>query len=62
MAIVHILLPKITPGENMGDYKTLTACVEWLEKLGGGSTWENEMDAVQKDHCASIISSTTRLF
>ena len=62
VAIVHVLLPKIAPGENVGDYKTIAASVEWLGKIGGGTTWENEMDAVQKDHCATIISSTTRLF
>ena len=56
-----ILLPKIALGEKVGDYKTMVACVEWLWKLVGGTTWEAEIDAIIDEHCATIIISSTRL-
>ena len=61
-AIIHILLPNIAPGEKVGDHKTMAACVEWLGKLRGETTWEDEMDEILKDHCATIMSTSTRLF
>ena len=62
VAIVSVLLPKISPGQKVGDYKTMSVCVEWIQNIGGGMTWEIEMDAVNKQHCAAIMSKRSRLF
>ena len=47
VAIVKVLLPKIAPTEKLKDYKTMASCVKWLGELAGGTTWVDEMKALQ---------------
>ena len=47
VAIVKVLLPKIAPTEKLKDYKTVSNCVKWLDKLAGGTTWVDEMKQLQ---------------
>ena len=43
VAIVKVLLPGINPWAKSNDYKTMGACVKWLQELAGGTTWRDEM-------------------
>lgn len=50
MAIVKVLLPKIAPELKLKDFTTLQKCKEWLGELAGGTTWVDEMKALEELH------------
>ena len=56
LSIIKVLLPKIAPTEKVGDYKTMKKCNEWLGNLAGGSTWEEEMKAIETQFTESILA------
>ena len=47
IAIVKVLLPKISPTEKMKDYSSLKKCTKWLGELASGTTWADEMEAMK---------------
>ncbi len=49
VAIVKVLLPRIAPDEKVADYSTMKACIKWLGTLARGTTWEDEMKAVEEE-------------
>ena len=52
VAIVRVLLPRVAPDKKVGDYINKGPCMNWMMSLAGGTTWETEMEAVDKEHNA----------
>ena len=48
LAIVKILMPKVAPKLKLADYTTLKTCTKWLGELAGGTTWVDEMKAMEE--------------
>ena len=61
-SIVKVLLPRVAPDKIWSGHKGMKKGKEWLHSLAGGTTWDLEMEALIKDHTASAIASTGRLF
>ena len=49
VAIVQVLLPRIAPKDKVADYSTMKACNKWLGTLARGTTWDDEMKAVEEE-------------
>ena len=47
VAIVKVLMPKVAPTLKLGDFTTLKSCTKWLGDLVGGTTWVDEMNAME---------------
>jgi hypothetical protein len=47
VAIVKVLMPKVAPTLKLGDFTTLKSCTKWLGDLAGGTTWVDEMKAME---------------
>ena len=63
IAIVRVLLPRIAPNEKMKDYDGMGKCVRWLGGLSGrGTTWEDELKEVAKEHREAFVATNTPLF
>jgi len=60
--IVKMLLPRVDPKNKLSEYKTMGLCIEWLMKLAGDTTWETEMQALEKEYCAAIVATQPILF
>ncbi len=48
LAIVKVLMPKVAPTLKLADYTTLKTCTKWLGELAGGTTWVDEMKAMEE--------------
>ena len=48
LAIVKVLMPKVAPTLKLADYTTLKTCTKWLGELAGGTTWVEEMKAMEE--------------
>ena len=48
LAIVKVLMPKVAPTLKLSDYTTLKTCTKWLGELAGGTTWVDEMKAMEE--------------
>jgi hypothetical protein len=47
VAIVKVLMPKVAPTLKLGNFTTLKSCTKWLGDLAGGTTWMDEMKAME---------------
>ena len=47
VAIVKVLMPKVAPTLKLGDFTSLKSCTKWLGDLAGGTTWVDEMKAME---------------
>ena len=59
---MKVLLPRIDPTKKVLEYKTMGKCVDWLMSLAGGTTWETEMEAVNKQYAAAMLEARPQLF
>ena len=50
-AIVRVLLPRLDVKKEakMGDFKTVKDCVKWLGGICKGTTWDEEMEALEME-------------
>ena len=48
LTIVKVLMPKVAPTLKLADYTTLKTCTKWLGELAGGTTWVDEMKAMEE--------------
>jgi len=48
LAIVKVLMPKVASTLKLADYTTLKTCTKWLGELAGGTTWVDEMKAMEE--------------
>ena len=55
LAIVKVLMPKVAPTLKLSDYTTLKTCTKWLGELAGGTTWVDEMKAMEWRKAMSSI-------
>ena len=55
LAIVKVLMPKVAPTLKLADYTTLKTCTKWLGELAGGTTWVDEMKAMEWRKAMSSI-------
>ena len=51
LAIVRVLLPRLDVKKEMkmGDFKTVKDCTNWLGGIRMGTTWEEEMEALEME-------------
>ena len=62
IAIVKVLMPRITPKDKLGEYTSMKACVAWLGNVAGGTTWDAEMETVTKEYGRAMMERAPRLF
>ncbi len=48
VAIVKVLMSKVAPTLKLADYTTLKTCRKWLGEPAGGTTWVDEMKAIEE--------------
>ena len=48
LAIVKVLMPKVARTLKLANYTTLKTCTKWLGELAGGTTWVEEMKAMEE--------------
>ena len=50
-AIVRVLLPRIDVKRElkMGQFKAAKDCIKWLGEIGRGTTWDEEMEAWERE-------------
>ena len=61
VAIVRYLLPIVAPDGNVSDYKTMASCRKWLGELAGGTTWDAEMEGLNKAEIEAELRDAPRL-
>ena len=61
VTIVRYLLPKVSPGASLSEYKSMGACRKWLGELAGGTTWDCEMESLSKAEIAAELRNAPRL-
>lgn len=51
LAIVRVLLPRLDVKKEvkMGNFKTVKDCVTWLGGISKGTTWDEEMEALEME-------------
>jgi hypothetical protein len=47
VVIVKVLMPKVAPTLKLGNFTMLKSCTKWLGDLAGGTTWVDEMKAME---------------
>jgi hypothetical protein len=47
VAIVKVLMPKVTPLVKASDFTTMKNCTKWLGELAGSTSWVDEMRATE---------------
>ena len=62
VSIVKVLLPRIDATKKTLEYKTMEKCVDWLMSLADGTTWETEMEVVNKQYATAMLEAHPRLF
>ncbi len=50
LAIVKVLMQKKATALKLADYTTLKICTKWLCELAGGTTWVDNMKAMEEDN------------
>ena len=48
VAIVKVLMPKVAPNLKLANCTTLKTCTKWLGEPAGGTTWVDEMKAMEE--------------
>jgi hypothetical protein len=47
VAIVKVLMPKVAPLVKASNFTTMKNCTKWLGELAGGTSWVDEMRAIE---------------
>ncbi len=62
LAIVRVLLPRLDVKKEMkmGDLKTVKDCVQWLGGIRQGTTWDEEMEALEMEWEAARLDAALK--